>query len=239
MNAHASVKSHPPAPHRTPAREALRAAIARRDTLAARLATAAETAKRAQQLLDGAQRRLDAFGDVDGAIRAHRADAYKAWAVDGGERPALDVPTHLAERQHACDAARQEAVAAKAARDDLRSEHAAAVEAHDRADAAVHDAAKAVLVEEADRIAAELEEALSLAFALDDELRGLAMLHTQRGGQTWREGRLALSPAASRRLNTPLEYRAQLPGTQNYAGRRLPGWQAFFSALQADADAQR
>jgi hypothetical protein len=66
----------------------------------------------AQQLLDSAQRRLAALGDVDGAIREHHAEAYKAWATEGGERPALDVPAHLAERQRARDVAREEEAAA-------------------------------------------------------------------------------------------------------------------------------
>jgi hypothetical protein len=39
---------------------------------------------------------------------------------------------------------------------------------------------------------------------------------------------LTLSAAVGRRLTTPLDWRPQLPGTQTYAGRRLPGWRAFF-----------
>jgi len=64
-------------------------------------------------------------------------------------------------------------------------------------------------------------------------------LSAQRGGQTWQEGWLALSPAVGRRLSTPLDSRPMLLGTQSYAGRRLPGWRAVFNALQADADEQR
>jgi hypothetical protein len=179
------------------------------------------------------------LGDVDGAIAAHRADAYKAWAAEGGERPALDVPADLAERQRARVAAAEEFAAAQAAHDGLSGERAAAVEAHTRAGDAVFDAAKAVLVEEAGRIAAELDEALRHVFALEDDLQALGMFSAQgRGcGETWAQGRLRLSPAVHNRITTPLAWRPELPGGQSYAGRRLPGWQALFNALQAEADA--
>ena len=184
---------------------------------------------------------LDALGDVDGAIAAHRADAYKAWAADGGERPVPDVPVppHLAERQRARAVAADELAAAKAAHDALSAERAAAVAAHGRASDAVFDAAKQVLVEEADRIAAELEETLRHALALNDELHALSMLSAQRGGQTWAEGRLQLSGAVHRRLTTPLDWRPMLPGAETYAGRRLPQVQRYFEALRSNADAVR
>jgi hypothetical protein len=221
------------------AREALRAAIAVRDEAAARVREAAATLARSERLAADAQRRLAALGDVDGAIATRRADAYKAWAADGGERPALDVPTELAERQRARGAAAEELAAAQAAHESLSTESASTVHAHGRASDAVFDAAKRVLVEEAERIAAELEEALRHVFALNDELHAISMLSAQRGGQTWAEGRLQLSPAVHRRLTTPLDWRPQLPGGQSYAGRRLSGWQTLFMTLQVDPDAAR
>jgi hypothetical protein len=150
MNAHTKL----------PAREALRAAIAVRDEAAARVREAAATLARADRLAVDAQRRLDVLGDVDGAIASRRADAYKAWAADGGERPALEVPPELAERQRARAVAADEFAAARTAHDALSAEGASAVQAHDRASDAVFDAAKQVLVEEAERMAAELEGAL-------------------------------------------------------------------------------
>jgi hypothetical protein len=88
-------------------------------------------------------------------------------------------------------------------------------------------------------MAAELEGAPRHAFALEDDLQALAMLSAQGRGQTWQQGRLALSPSVHRRLTTPLDWRPMLPGTQTYAGRRLAAWQALFKALQVDPDAAR
>jgi hypothetical protein len=215
------------------AREALRVAIAVRDEAAARVREAASTLARAGRLAVDAQRRLDVLGDVDAEIAAHRAGAYKAWATDGGERPVLDAPRELAERQRARGAAADELAAARTAHDALEAEHAAAVQAHSRASDIVFEAAKQVLVEEADRIAAEMETALGHAFALHDDLHALAMLSAQRGGQTWQEGQLRLSPAVLRRLTTPLDWRPQLPGAQTYAGRRLPRWQRYSTRFRA------
>jgi hypothetical protein len=113
------------------------------------------------------------------------------------------------------------------------------VAAHGRAEAEVFDAAKQALVEGAERIAAELEEALRRAFALEDDLQALSTLSAQGRGQTWAEGRLRLSPAVHRRLTTPLNWRPPLPGGQSYPGRRLPGWQELLTALQSDTNAQR
>jgi hypothetical protein len=111
-----------------------------------------------------------------GRYERDRAGAYKAWAADGGERPALEVPPELAERQRARGVAAEELAAARVAYDTLSAERAAAVAAHGRACDAVFYAAKQLLVEEAQRIAAELEEALCQAFALNDDLHALAML---------------------------------------------------------------
>jgi hypothetical protein len=113
----------------------------------------------------------------------------------------------------------------------VSAERSAAVEAQARADDAVFEAAKQVLVEEADRIEAEMVVALGHAFALHDDLHALAMLSAQGRGQTWQEGQVRLSPPVHRRLTTPLDW--------TFPGQRLPGWQAFFTALQADADGQR
>jgi hypothetical protein len=77
------------------------------------------------------------------------------------------------------------------------------------------------------------------SFALHDDLNAVAMLSAQRRAQTWQQGRLPLSPTVHRRLTTLLDWRLRLPGTQTYAGRRLPGWQAYFGPLQVDADVLR
>src|SRR5262249_54199120 len=89
-----------------------------------------------------------------------------------------------------------------------------------------------------DRLAAELDTVVSTAYTLRDDLLALAGLSVMGRGQTWVGGRLRLSPEALRRATTPLDWRPQRPGVQTYLGRHLPTWEAYFTALQADADAQ-
>jgi hypothetical protein len=92
---------------------------------------AAATLARATQLAAEAKGRLMGL-DVDGAILAHATAAYSAFAENSGERPAVDIPAHLAERREACDAAKRELAAAQAAEAELADERAAALREHKR-----------------------------------------------------------------------------------------------------------
>jgi hypothetical protein len=221
----------------SPARERLRSAIAERTAAEAALAAASQSAIRAQNIMEAAQRRVEALGDVDGEIAAHHAAAYRAYAETGGERPELEVPAHLADRQRRLTTEREQLAAARAAHAALAAENDAAREALALAKDNVLFAAKAVLEAEADRLAAKLEAVVSKAHALRDDLLALAGLSVMERGQTWAEGRLHLSPEALRRATTPLDWRPQLPGTANYEGRRLPAWQRMIDALQNDPNA--
>ena len=55
---------------------------------------ASETAERAKGLVAAAETKLAAFGDVDGAILAHRAASFKT-AAQGGPKPSLALPDDL------------------------------------------------------------------------------------------------------------------------------------------------
>ena len=239
MSVHAFVIA-PPAIVRSPARTALAAAIRARDAAAEGLTAATATVGRARAAAGDVEQRLAAIGDVDAEILAHHSAAYRAWAESGGEKP-IDTatPLHLTAAQRARDALRTESAAAAAAVRGLEAERAAAVEALNKADAAVHDAAKSVLVEEAGVLLEQYAEARRRALQLHDDIAALAMLSVQRGRQTWEESRLALPLTAHAAVTTPMDHRPLLPAAHSYAGRQLPKWRVLFDALLTDADAER
>jgi hypothetical protein len=74
-----------------------------------------------------------------------------------------------------------------------------------------------------------------------DELEAIAMLSAPNyaAGENRQTGRIRLSPAASQRLTTPMDWRPVLPSAQSYGGRRLPAAQQYFDALRPDAEAVR
>jgi hypothetical protein len=223
------------------ARDDLRAAHAARAAAEQHLNLTSRRAERSQAALDDAERSVAAHGDVDAAVAAHHAAEYRAWAERGGEgeRPVLQTPAALVERKASLADARSRHAAASAAHASLASERDEAQRALESAKDRVHAACKAVMAEEADRLAAELDALLCRAHLLQDQLLVLADFSAMGRAETWATGKLRLSAAALGRATTPLDHRAMLPGGQTYEGRQAPSVQRLMAALQAgDADAQ-
>jgi hypothetical protein len=236
MNAHA-----PNVAQASAARDDLRAAHAVRAAAEQHLDLASRRAERSQAVLDDAERSVAAHGDVDAAVAAHHAAEYRAWAERGGEgeRPALQTPSALVERRASLADARSRHAAARDAHASLALERDEAQRALDSAKDRVHAACKAVMAEEADRLAGELDAVLCRAHLLQDQLLALAEFSAMGRGETWATGKIRLSAAALGRATTPLDHRAMLPGTESYSGRQAPSMQRLMAALQAgDAEAR-
>jgi hypothetical protein len=236
MNAHA-----PNVAQASVARDDLRAAHAARAAAEQHLNLCVRRAERSQAVLDDAERSVVAHGDVDAAVAAHHAAEYRGWAERGGEgeRPVLQTPAALVERKASLADARSRHAAASDARASLVAERDEARRALDSAKDRVHAACKAVLAEEADRLAAELDAVLCTAHLRQDQLLALADFSAMGRGETWAAGKIRLSAAALGRATTPLDHRAMLPGTESYSGRQAPSLQRLMAALQAgDADAR-
>jgi hypothetical protein len=198
-------------------------------------------AERSQAALDDVERSVAAHGDVDAAVAAHHAAEYRAWAERGGEgdRPVLQTPAALVERKASLTDARSRHAAARDAHAALAAEHDEAERALESAKDTVHAACKAVMAEEADRLAAELDAVLCTAHLRQDQLLALADFPAMGRNENWASGKLRLSAAALGRATTPLDHRAMLPGTESYSDRQAPSLQRLMAALQAgDADAR-
>jgi hypothetical protein len=217
MNAHA-----PNVAQASVARDDLRAAHAARAAAEQHLGLPSRRAERSQAVLEDAERSVAAHGDVDAAVAAHHAAEYRAWAERGGEgeRPVLQTPAALVERKASLAEARSRHAAARDAHAALAAEHDEAERALESAKNSLHAACKAVMAEEGDRLAAELDAVLCRAHLLKDQLLALADFSAMGRGETWATGKIRLSAAALGRATTPLDYRAQLPGTESYTGRQ-------------------
>jgi hypothetical protein len=135
--------------------------------------------------------------------------------------------------------AQKQYTAAQGAHAALAAEREQARSALESAKDRVHGAAKAVLVEEADGLAAELDAAAAAATVLRDQLLALADFSAMGRGETWAQGKLQLSAATLRRVTTPLDHRPQLPGGETYESRQAEAVRRLMAALQAgDADAR-
>jgi hypothetical protein len=235
MNAHA-----PNVAQASVARDNLRAAHAARAAAEQHLNLTSRRAERSRAVLEDAERSVAAHGNVDAAVAAHHAAAYREWVERGeGERPVLLVPAALIERGASLADARSRYAAARDAHANLDAERDEAQRALDSAKDRVHAACKAVMAEEADRLAAELDAVLCRAHLLRDQLLALADFSAMGRGETWATGKIRLSADALMRATTPLDHRAMLPGTESYSGRHAPSLQRLMAALQAgDADAR-
>jgi hypothetical protein len=229
MNAHTKL----------PAREALRVAIATRDEAAARVREAAGTLARADRLATDAQRRLDVLGDVDGQVLAHATAAYRTFAEVGGERPDLGTPAHLAERQRARDAVRQELAAATAAQAQLGDEHAAAQGEHGRREREVAAAADAVIAEESISIYVRYVQAVEAARAAFDDMVAISGM-TVAHGPRWvdRTQLPRLPPLVARAVSMGFGHRDEPPSPGGRRAPRSAEWEELRRQLRLSADAE-
>jgi hypothetical protein len=218
------------------AREALRAAIAVRDEAAARVPEAAATLARAGRLAADAQRRLDGLGDVDGQVLAHATAAYRNFAENGGERPDLGTPAHLAERQRTRDAARQELAAANAAQAQLGEEHAGALRDYERCEREVTAAADGVITEESIVRYVQAVEAARAAF---DDMAAISGMTVQTGPR-WadRTPLPGLPPLVTHAVRMGFGHREEPPPGQVRGPDRSAAWEDLRRRLQLSGDSQ-
>jgi hypothetical protein len=232
MNAHFNIASN------GTARDRLRAGHAARAAAEQDLDLASRRAARSQAMVEEAARALAACGDVDAAEAAAAAAVFRQHAESGDGAPPV-MPPALVERRAALADARSRLAAANAAHGGLAAERDAAQRALDTANNSVHAAAKAVLIEEADRITAELDATLITAHLRQDQLLALSEFSAMGRGETWLTGRLQLSASASARATTPLDHRSTLPGGQTHAGLQAAAVQRLMTELLAgDAEAR-
>jgi hypothetical protein len=234
MNAHAH--AHADVDLKTlPAREALRAAIVIAEVSKTHLRQAAATLARADQMASDAQRRLDVLGDVDAEIVAHRAVSYKSWAADGGERPNISTPQHLAERQRQRDVAQQELAAAKAAQAELAAEHAAALLEHERCENNVAKAADAVVAGMAVPALGRYVQAIEAARIAWGDVASIAGMVVQRGPR-WVD-RVPM-PGVPDGVREVLDRGFGNLLGERVASRRSTDWEDLRRRLRQNADAQ-
>jgi len=210
-------------------RAALRTEIAARNAAAAMVRDATASVGRAKELVQEAEARLSAFGDVDGAIRAYRAAGMKAHAL-GGDKPDTELPADLIARRQGYDQAQEHIDATSAAHDDLVCDLKAAEAKLKVADAEVSQAAIAVMVSAAGSIAAELERARKTVWELSDQLHALCGLWLSAGGAP-RPVALGPRTVETLRNDTP-------PWIANPLAAESARWRAWHTALMADAEAE-
>jgi hypothetical protein len=128
----------------TDERAALRTALADRDAAQEAVRVARESNERGGEQVRSAEKKLAAFGDVDGAILKHRAASFKS-AAKGGPAPSLALPEELVRRERARDEAASAVAAAQAAHSSLARELAAAERALQSAEFKVSETAREVL----------------------------------------------------------------------------------------------
>jgi hypothetical protein len=157
----------------TTPRSALRAAIAKRDAAAEAELSATKSMVRAKQLLDNAEQTLAVLAGVDEEINAHHAGAIKTWAANGGERPAGDLPPHLASKKAMKSEAETRVTAARAAAELLNKELVSACGRLRDREEGVQRAAGAVLIAEGEVIAEQLRQARRVVWTLTDKLSSL------------------------------------------------------------------
>jgi hypothetical protein len=210
----------------TSERDALRKAIADRDAAKEAVRVASDIADRGKEMLRVAKRKLEQFGDVDGAINQHRAASFKA-AAKGGPKPSLALPPELLKREQGRDLASSEVAAARDAHSSLVGEFAEAQAALRRAESKVHELAGQVLIAET------AEEGLTLMACWHelwdryDSLRGLST----SGVQLSQQAVFALQSFAS------MDHRQFAGGRNEQFGRAVEFWKQYRSALCDSADA--
>lgn len=217
----------------TDVRELLRVAIAERDQAAEVEANAARAVVRAKQLLSDAERSLAALAGVDEEINAHHAGAIRAWAIDGGERPAGDLPPHLVSKKAMKSDAEAKVTAARQAHQLLNAELVTAAGHLREQESAVRRAAGAVLSAEAEPIIEQLRQARQLVWLLEDKLKSLSAVRVTNADG--RAGLIQMPAATFAALNetAPPMLAANVP--KPYA-IKLARWERFLEALMQDPD---
>jgi hypothetical protein len=210
----------------TSQRDALRKAIVERDAAKEKVRVAGESAEFGKQLLQTAQRKLEQFGDVDGAILKHRAASFKG-AAQGGPKPSLGLPDDLVRRERARDEAASAVAAARAAHGSLVGELAEAQVALRKTESNVSELAGLVLIAETAEQASALPTIWNDLWATIDALNGLR----STGVQLPREVVRTLQSFEG------LDHR-QFPGNQNQRlARAVQHWKAYRQTLCKNADA--
>jgi hypothetical protein len=209
----------------TTQRDALRDAITERDAAKEKVRVAAESAECGKQLLRTAQRKLEQFGDVDGAILKHRAASFKG-AAQGGPKPSLALPDDLVRRERARDEAASAVAAAKVAHGSLVGEFAEVQAALRKAETMVSELAGQVLIAETAEHASALPTIWNDLWATIDALNALRSTAVQ------------LPREVVRTLQSfeALDHR-QFPGNRNERlARAVQHWKAYRQALCKSAD---
>jgi hypothetical protein len=214
-------------------RAALAAAIEARTAAASHLAAAEQAASRAAELLADADAQLADHADLDNRIGDAQAERIAAWASTGGDAPPPsfdDLPHDLAEARSQRDKAVSRAAAARGASVSLDIAKVRAAEALRQAEQCVSDAAVAVLIEEAEPLAAELVETKRRAWDLADRLTGLTQLWAGSPPQPIRP-----TPAMLDALHLDRSERPILAAPSE--AHEAACWRAYHAALIADATA--
>jgi hypothetical protein len=138
------------------------------------LTKATAAAKRAAELLAGAEHRLHRFAGLEREMENATASRIATWAEQGGEQPSLDPDAKFDEDRRARAEAEQHAAAARTASSSLTAALADAKETFPGADAKVRASATAVLVQEAEPLAAKLMHARNQVWQLEELISALA-----------------------------------------------------------------
>jgi hypothetical protein len=208
------------------ARVRLREAIKERSTDNQAVNVCQEAAKQAQQLLTAAQKRLDAFGDIDAKILDHRAKSYKQAAL-GGPKPELTLPKDLQAQAHQRDEAASAVAAAASAHSTLTRELEAAQRDLVQSDLQVVRAAEQVLIaEHATGRGEALADFWECIWATVDALEGLRTI-------------VQLPAPLVQTLQSfqMRDYRQFAGGRNSQKAVAVSYWTAFRSALCDDAEA--
>jgi hypothetical protein len=213
-------------------RAALRSAIAARAEAQRRQDQAADALHRTERLLSSTEAELDAYVDLDDEIAEHQASTVRGWATrdDGQEVPAFALPEALAERLRMRGVMAQNAAACRVAVDRMQTDLANAQTTLQAADAKVCAAAQAVMLGLAGLMAAEALACQQRAWALQDQLSGLARLWVRQ------DGRMRPFPLPSHIASVLRMERA--PIDHNQPSERMVEWNRWHAALCNNPDAE-
>jgi hypothetical protein len=231
------MKTPPLASVRHPVRTRLGRAIVARDSRKGQLDAAQAAEQRGRELLDAAEAKLAAFGDVDAEIVEFRAAKYRVAATGGAPPNSMALPAPLIAKERARDEARGAVAAAKAAHESLVTDLEQAEKVLRQAEAEVGALAAEILSAEGIEIAAALRVAWSSVWQKMDQLGALT--------SSWLPDAQGLRPA-----RLPPDVVALMQGVAAFDHRQFPGgrnpsllkaganWRRWFAALCTDPDAQ-
>jgi hypothetical protein len=224
-------------PDATDLRAALRAAVLKRDDAVVNEESAARALAKAQLLLDEANRRLSNFDDLDAEIASHRRANIKAFAQTG-ERFDERLPPGLQARVKARAEAQEQVGAYRVTFQELTAELQAAVKNVKHAQWAAGQAAGAVLIEEAEHVAAQFEAARTVMRRYQDQLTAMTFVRLPSYPGETTQPLLKLPYALQmtlQGLNDPRPMQAGNAGSPVAVCER--NWNSYLAALLQDADA--